>query len=64
MASLVCEEFALHVDIYNLGRGFLVTSYMSFLQNPGIQGQTGLVIYIEKSTMNTAVFVNASIGFS
>ena len=39
--------YSLHVDICNLGGGFLATDYMSFLQSPGIQGQTGLVIYIE-----------------
>ena len=56
--------FALHLDtcICNLGRGLLATDNMSFLQSLGIQDQTGLVIY--KSTMNTALFVNATIDFS
>ena len=33
------EEFAMHTDICNLGSVFLATDYMSFLQNPGTQGQ-------------------------
>ena len=56
-------EFELHADICNVGRGFLATDYMSFLQSPGTEGQNlrpnrlshklindlilGLVIYIE-----------------
>ena len=33
------KEFALHADICNLGRVFLGTVYMSFLQSPDIQDQ-------------------------
>ena len=29
----VCEEFALHADICNLGSDFLATGYMSLLQS-------------------------------
>ena len=31
----MCEEFALHEDICNLGSGLLATDSMSFLQNQG-----------------------------
>ena len=34
----VCEEFALHVDICNLGSCFLVTDSIGFLQSPGARG--------------------------
>ena len=63
----VCEEFALHADICNLSSRFLATGYMSF-QSPGTGGQNmrpnRVSHIIQKSSMNTVLFVNATIGFS
>ena len=73
MERSVSEESALHADICNLGSGFLVTDYKSFVQSPGTQGQNMrpnrlchiyIYIYIYKSSMYTLLFVNATIGFS
>ena len=59
------KEFALHADIFNLGSGLLATDCMSFLQSPGTQGQnTRPNRLIHKFSMNTVIFVNATIGFS
>ena len=32
-------ELDLHVDICNVGSGFLAIDYMSFLQSPGTEGE-------------------------
>ena len=50
----------------NLGSGYLATDYMSFLQIPGTEGQNMRLKQAEsyKSSMNTVLFVNATIGFS
>ena len=39
MESSAGEEFDLHADICNLGRGFLATDYIRFVQSPGTQGE-------------------------
>ena len=50
MESSFGEEFALHADICYLGSDFLATDYiMSFLQSPGTQSETDLVIYNYRS---------------
>ena len=68
--SSIGEEFALHADICNLrlGSGFLAIDYMSFPHSLGTQDQNMRPnrfshIHIQKSSMNTVIFANATIGF-
>ena len=63
--KLCCEEFDLHAGILNLASGFLATEYMSFLQSPGTYVQNMRPNRLcRKSSMNTMLFVNATVGFS
>ena len=57
--SSIGEEFALHADICNLrlGSGFLAID-----QN--MRPNRFSHIHIQKSSMNTVIFANATIGFS
>ena len=66
--KLSTEEFDLHADICNLGSGFLATDYMSLLQSPSTQGQNMTPNRLShkyiNSSMDTVLFVKATIGFS